>query len=155
MSGTSLRHFVCRALEHKRIRFGDLRRLQRDILPARITTREQAEILIALDRSIDRADKDWRAYLVATIRDFVIWGSPPAGRIDRDKAEWLIAALSHGGPTARAIARSVAREALQVEDALLVFATTAKRKPPAASSQMLPMSGNGPLAGTGGADKLP
>ncbi|HZA92573.1 MAG TPA: hypothetical protein VE420_08095, partial [Gemmatimonadales bacterium] len=61
---------------------GDLRRLQRDILPARITTREQAEILIALDRSIDRADKGWRTYLVATIRDFVVWGSPPAGRID-------------------------------------------------------------------------
>jgi len=31
MSGTSLRDFVSRAVEHKRIRFGDLRRLQRDI----------------------------------------------------------------------------------------------------------------------------
>jgi hypothetical protein len=49
MSGTSLRDFVSRAVEHKRIRFGDLRRLQRDILPARITGLEQAEVLIALD----------------------------------------------------------------------------------------------------------
>ena len=128
MTHMSLRAFVCRALEHKRIRFGDLRRLQRDILPARITTREEAEILIALDKSIDRADKGWRAYLVATIRDFVIWGSPPAGRIDRGKAEWLVAALAHGGPTARVIARSVTREAQQVDDALLELATRPKRK---------------------------
>ena len=53
MSGTPLQDFVCRALEHKRISFGDLRRLQRDILPDRITTREEAEILLALDRSVD------------------------------------------------------------------------------------------------------
>jgi hypothetical protein len=53
MSGTSLRDFVLRAVEHKRKRFGDLRRLQRDILPARITTREQAKVLIALDSSVD------------------------------------------------------------------------------------------------------
>ena len=64
MSGTPLQDFVCRALEHKRISFGDLRRLQRDILPDRITTREEAEILLALDRSVDRADRSWRDYLV-------------------------------------------------------------------------------------------
>ena len=93
MSGTSLRDFVSRTVEHKRIRFGDLRRLRRDILPARITTREQAEILIALDSSIDKADREWRRYLITTVRDFAIWGSPPAGRMDGDKAEWLAAAL--------------------------------------------------------------
>jgi hypothetical protein len=96
MSGTSLRDFVSRAVEHKRIRFGDLRRLQRDILPARITTREQAEVLIALDSFVDKADREWRRYLIATVRDFVIWGSPPAGRIDIDKAAWLVAALRTG-----------------------------------------------------------
>src|SRR3954463_10157407 len=101
----SLRDFVTRTLEHKRIRFGDLRRLQRDILPARLTTREEAEVLIALDKVVDRADRAWRDYLTATVRDFAIWGSRPAGRIDRNKAEWLIAALSSGGPTARVIAR--------------------------------------------------
>ena len=57
----SLRDFVSKAVEHDRILFGDLRRLQRDILPARITTREEAEALIALDR-VRRADRAWRAY---------------------------------------------------------------------------------------------
>src|SRR4051794_11341220 len=103
----SLRDFVTRALAHTRIRFGDLRRLQRDILPARLITREQAEVLIALDKLVDKADRAWRAYLIAAVRDFAIWGLPPAGRIDRNKAEWLIAALSSGGPTARLIAREI------------------------------------------------
>ena len=111
MSGTSLRDFVSRAVEHKRIRFGDLRRLQRDILPARITTREQAEVLIALDSFVDKADREWRRYLIATVRDFAIWGSPPAG------SEWLIAALRTSSPkTAGAITREIVREAPEVDD---------------------------------------
>ena len=38
---TTLRDFVLNAVEMNRIRFADLRRLQRDILPYRITTREE------------------------------------------------------------------------------------------------------------------
>jgi hypothetical protein len=117
MSATTLRDFVCRAMDHKRIRFADLRRLQRDILPARITTREQAELLIALDRSVDRADRDWREYLVASIRDFVIWGSPPVGRIDRDKAQWLVDVLEGSPARRRVILREIIRDAPEVESA--------------------------------------
>ncbi|MDF2764941.1 MAG: hypothetical protein K0S81_1935 [Rhodospirillales bacterium] len=117
MSGTSLRDFVSRAVEHKRIRFGDLRRLQRDILPARITGLEQAEVLIALDSSVDRTDREWRRYLVSTIRDFVIWGSTPVGRIDGSKAAWLTHALLNSSPkTARAIWREVIKEAPQMDE---------------------------------------
>src|SRR5215212_11934647 len=90
MSST-LRDFASAAVQSKRIRFGDLRRLKRDILPARITTREEVEVLIALDAVIERADREWRSYLIATVRDFVVWGLSPVGRIDRQKAEWLVA----------------------------------------------------------------
>jgi hypothetical protein len=125
----SLRDFVSRAMEHKRIRFGDLRRLQRDILPARITTREQAELLIALDSSVDKADREWRRYLIATIRDFVIWGSPPAGRIDINKAAWLVAALRISSrKTAGAITREIMREAPELDDdALGVLSVNPRR----------------------------
>jgi hypothetical protein len=117
MSGTSLRDFVSRAVEHKRIRFGDLRRLQRDILPARITTREQAEVLIALDSFVDKADREWRRYLIATVRDFAIWGSPPAGRINIDKAAWLVSGLrTSSRKSAAAITREIIREAPEVDD---------------------------------------
>ena len=57
MRGTSLRDFVRHAREANRIRFGDVRRLRRDILPARIATREEAELLIDLDRSVSTVDQ--------------------------------------------------------------------------------------------------
>jgi len=40
----SLRAFVTKALELNRISFGDLRRLQRTVLPHVLLTREQAEV---------------------------------------------------------------------------------------------------------------
>ncbi len=85
MHSTSLCDFVSHARQAGRIRFGDLRRLQRNILPARLTTREEAEALIALDRGVQRADPDWTNYLVGAVRDFVVWGLPPIGSVDRDK----------------------------------------------------------------------
>jgi hypothetical protein len=48
----SLRAFVTKALERNRISFGDLRRLQRTVLPHGLLTREQAEVLIALEQTI-------------------------------------------------------------------------------------------------------
>ena len=54
---STLREFVTKALLTRRIGFGDIRRLQRDILPDGITTREEAEVLIALDQAIERIDK--------------------------------------------------------------------------------------------------
>ena len=118
MNSPSLREFVDRALETRRIRFGDMRRLQRDILPARIASREEAMMLIKLDRAVHAADRDWSDYLVGTVRDFVIWGLPPAGVLDRDKAAWLLSAVSDGGLTknGRAIYREVAREARRIDD---------------------------------------
>jgi hypothetical protein len=131
MSGTSLRDFVSRALEHKRINFGDLRRLQRDILPTRITTREEAEILLALDRTVDRADRGWRDYLIKAVRDFVIWGSPPAGHIDADKAQWLMTALSGSSPhTARALTREIVRQGPEFDDDLEAVAASSQAAAP-------------------------
>jgi hypothetical protein len=130
MNSPSLREFVSHALDAKRIRFGDLRRLQRDILPARIASREEAQMLIDLDRAVRLADRDWSDYLVATVRDFVVWGLPPVGVVDHDKAEWLIATLTNGGVTkmGRVIAREVARAAPQVDDAMLAYAGRSKRE---------------------------
>jgi hypothetical protein len=124
-SSSTLRDFANAAIQSKRIRFGDLRRLKRDILPARITTREEAEVLIALDSVVEKADREWRSYLIGTVRDFVVWGLSPVGQVDRAKAEWLVAVLSSGvaRKTARTLAREIAREAYQVDEALLIFET--------------------------------
>lgn len=51
MSHSSLREFISNVLSRKRLRFGDLRRLQRDVLPSGITSREEAEALRSTRRS--------------------------------------------------------------------------------------------------------
>jgi hypothetical protein len=121
MSLTPLHQFVARILADDRILFGDLKRLQRDILPARITTREEAEMLIFLDSAVHRADREWTVYLTTTVRDFAIWGLHPAGSLDRDKAQWISAALSCADPTktARVIIREIVHEARRIDDGAL------------------------------------
>ena len=122
MSRMSLHDFVARVLADDRILFADLKRLQRDVLPERITSREEAEILLFLDSVIRRADREWTAYLTSTIRDFAVWKLEPAGSLDRGKAAWISAALACADPgkTARAILREIVHEARSIdEDALL------------------------------------
>ncbi len=122
MSRMSLHDFVARVLADDRILFADLKRLQRDILPERITSREEAEILLFLDCVIHRADREWTAYLTATIRDFAVWKLEPAGSLDRGKAEWISAALACADPgkTARAILREIVHEARSIDDDALL-----------------------------------
>jgi hypothetical protein len=127
----SLQEFVSRARSARRIRFADMRRLQRDVLPARLTTCEQAEALIALDRELQSADPDWRDYLVLTVRDFVIWGMEPIGSVDRTKAEWLVRILSSDNgmtKTGRLIAREVMREAWNVDEVLAALAPRSPKR---------------------------
>jgi hypothetical protein len=113
MTSKALREFVSKATERSRINFGDVRRLQRSILPDGVMSREEADLLLALDRSVVKADRTWTDYLVATIVDFVVWVERPTGFVDDDTALWLAETLSSGGAltrTARLIAREIARE---------------------------------------------
>ena len=127
----SLHEFASKAVEAKRIRFADLRRLRRDVLPLRITSREEAEVLLALDGTVDRADRDWVEYVVPAVAQFTIWGLEPAGRIDEDKAAWLVEAASTARPkSAAAIVREVVREAPQIDEGCRV---STRRRPPAPS----------------------
>src|SRR5688572_25830035 len=84
MTNTALNAFVSKATARRRITFGDVRRLQRDILPEGVTSREEAELLITLDRSVLEADRSWADYLVETIMDYVVWVEEPTGSIDDD-----------------------------------------------------------------------
>ncbi len=79
--------FVTHALARKRIGFGDVRRLERVVLPAGLTCREDAEALLALDQAIRRADPAWGAYLAPAVKDFALG---PGGVLDRNTADWLI-----------------------------------------------------------------
>ena len=148
MNSPSLRQFVDHALESRRLRFGDLQRLRRDVLPGRIASRDDAEMLLGLYRSIRTADRDWGDYLVAAVRDFVVWGMEPIGAVNGEKAAWLFAAVSDGGPTrnGRAIFREVTREARLIDDdAALALAGGTKCQARNSEEEPAPAAGEGNL----------
>src|SRR3954469_19084619 len=65
----SLRKFVARVLRAKRITYGDVRQLQLEILADGLSTRDEAEALIALDHAVPKADPAWAGYLVTVVVD--------------------------------------------------------------------------------------
>ena len=138
---TTLRDFVLNAVEMNRIRFADLRRLQRDVLPYRITTREEVEMLLSLDATVERADRDWRQYLVPAVAQFAVWGLEPVGRVDQGKADWLLEALALAPPkTASAIIRHVVIEAPLIDDTVALRPRPPAREPPPPVAELVSAS---------------
>jgi hypothetical protein len=88
MINSSLQTFANKVQKAGCIRFGDVKRLQRDILPDGISSRQEAELLLSLEQSVDRADRAFGDWLV-TMEDFVVWGLRPTGVIDAKTAAWL------------------------------------------------------------------
>jgi hypothetical protein len=91
---SALREFATKALETNRIGFADLRRLQRDMLPQRIATTDEAEMLLAIDGALARADRDWTDYLTAPSGSsrFGGWirrGASPRARLTGSQPRWL------------------------------------------------------------------
>jgi hypothetical protein len=108
MHVTSLRVFVDRLSEAQRLGFGDLRRLQRDVLPNGPERRDNVEVLLALDMALERADRGWPEYLLETVKTFVLGSADPPGVVGPEFAGWVISALSEIQPkTAQRIARAV------------------------------------------------
>jgi hypothetical protein len=112
---------AARIREKKRIRKQDVQKLRRDVLPDGLATREEAEVLIALDREATIVHASWPAFFIATLTDFVVWGLRPTGYVDPDIARWLSATLLQGevSPRAMRLIREVIREAQAVDAALL------------------------------------
>ena len=71
MDTTPLHAFATKARASNRLLYGDLRRLQRDVLPTGATSREEVEVLLSLDW-IERVDRDWPGYLATTVTQFVL-----------------------------------------------------------------------------------
>jgi hypothetical protein len=125
MSTYTLQSFEAAATASNRITFGDVRRLQRKIIPEGISTRHDAELLIALDAKIGRADPAWTAWLVAAVVDYAVWGERPTGYVEGEAAAWLAGTLERSGATtkaARLIAREIAHEAERVDASIVALA---------------------------------
>ncbi|MCJ2044221.1 hypothetical protein MKK58_06705 [Methylobacterium sp. J-078] len=129
MINLSLQVFCNRIVAAGRITAEDVQALTRNVLPDGLTCRDEADMLIALDR-VATSDAAFGDYLVTSVVDFAVWGERPTGYIDAEVARWLVGSLGNGsGPTALAarIAREVVREAQASDEALIAFALAANR----------------------------
>jgi hypothetical protein len=120
----SLESFIHGTMARGEIARANVHALRRDVLPCGIETRDEADVLIALDRALHDKDESWNAFLRETIVDFVVWSSRPTGRVDRETAEWLIASLGCGSgpsPLAVEIAFEIVREAETSDELLVAF----------------------------------
>jgi hypothetical protein len=129
MKTTSLQSFVDKRSAAGRLGFGDLRRLQRDVLPEGPRSREEVGALIALDKVLERFDDAWPGYLEAAVMGFVVSAAGPTGCLDRGTEGWLATALSSARPaTAQAIARAVLLKVRSPGDALRGIAKPAAKR---------------------------
>src|SRR5262249_19800721 len=74
---SKLEDFVADGATRSGITFGDVRRLQRDYLPAGVSTCQEAELLIRLDGMVGRADRAWADWLVDAIVIFATGTEQP------------------------------------------------------------------------------
>jgi hypothetical protein len=115
MGNTSLDTFIAKVRASRRLGFGDLRRLQRDVLPNGLSDRSQAEALIALDGVLEKADDGWRRYLADALRKFVVAEAALHGAGEAELGEWLLETLAPLPPKfAASIMREMAQEELHV-----------------------------------------
>lgn len=122
MINSHLGEFIDRVTDNARITADDVKQLRRTVLENGISSRREAEALLALDRIVE-ADASWGEALADLMVDFVVWGARPTGYVTAEDARWLSMALDGGGPTETAlrIAYAVVEEAQQVDEALLTF----------------------------------
>lgn len=114
MSNVLLREFNAHIISKGRITFGDVKRLQRKVLPDGIAGREEIELLIDIDRTTPKSDPAFADFLVGAVTEYVVWAERPTGTLDEATARWLKDLLFAGGQPTRAalrILREVEKEA--------------------------------------------
>ena len=131
MIKVQLRDYIDRVIAAKHIHAEDVRDLQRNVLEDGLTSRVEAEALLALDRSLPKHES-WGDALVALMLDFAVWGSRPTGKVTAQDARWLVAILDIGTPTETAlrIAQAILDEADEVDEALVSFILRARHRAP-------------------------
>ncbi|MCJ2122002.1 hypothetical protein [Methylobacterium sp. J-077] len=129
MTMISVQQFCNHAVSTGTISDEDLLVLKREVLPEGIMSRDEADMLIALERAVIASDA-FADFLVASVVDFAVWGLRPTGYIDREVAAWLAGSLTGRdgpSPVGARIAMEIVREAQGSAEALMAFALDANR----------------------------
>ncbi|MGL4729293.1 MAG: hypothetical protein ACRCWO_11100 [Bosea sp. (in: a-proteobacteria)] len=125
MMNNALRRFVEDVLDKRQLDENDVKQLNQVVMPDGLASRDEIDVLVALDRAIPGACEAFGEWLTAMTVDFAVWQSRPTGHVTREQAHWLVATLSVGeGPTATAarIAFEIVREAESCDETLVTFA---------------------------------
>jgi hypothetical protein len=107
MISENLQAFATAVRANGQIRYGDVRRLQRDILPGGIFSREEAGLLIALNARLVRADRAWAQWLIAAVAAFVAKEQEGGHPIKDAAGAWL---GQLGAPASTRFGRGMARK---------------------------------------------
>ena len=146
MSTGKLQDFATSVIARGQITFGDVRRLQRDYLPGGITTREEAEILIALSDRLVRADRAWAQWLVAALACHLRSQEECGASVAEAGRAWTDGLLA-ASPATTAFGRRIAR-AIRRELPKLIAADCGNAPQPAVDepepAQVVPSMATGP-----------
>lgn len=129
MTNTALELFCTRIVDAGRLTQDDVRELAREILPDGIMGREEADLLLALDRAVADIHEGFAAFVTGEVVNFAVYGERPTGIITREMSAWLSASIAgRKGPTALGsrIAMEIVREAETSDETLIAFALRAK-----------------------------
>ena len=104
----------------------DVLALRGQVYAAPVVTREEAEVLIALDAAADTRAAEWTDFLGDALGDLMVHQQDPTGYVDDSAADWLIKVLTAAGRLRRdgavdALARIV-DEATELPERLAAFA---------------------------------
>jgi hypothetical protein len=99
----------------------DVIALLQDVYADGIGTREEAEELIAFDRTLTEATPGWTDFFAASVADHLVRRQPPFDVVDFENSSWLMATLRKGRHTVTASGFAV----------LLRLIETAQDVPPA------------------------
>jgi len=73
-------------------------RLRQQVFPDGIVSREEAEVLISLERRVANSDGAWSAAYVEAISDYVLQGDKFAGYVEASAVDWLKTQFGDGAP---------------------------------------------------------
>jgi len=80
----------------------DVLRLRREVFGDGIVARHEAELLLELNRAVERQCRHWDHYLVEALTDHIVEQAEPRGYVSPDHGNWLIDRLSGDNRVCRA-----------------------------------------------------
>lgn len=99
-------------------------RMRREIFPDGVVTRQEADVMVALQGRVANSDEAWANAFVEAIVDHVLQSGAHAGHVDEAAVTWLIASFGYEGAaeTEFEVVLKVLERAESAPDSLSVFA---------------------------------